>query len=113
VPAEASYSAAQPVAEAADAQRWALDLEEDCAGAYRYLLVAPVLAVTGGTGPGASGGRPSGSGSSGSDGPALSATEQAGLRRQALTGLTTAASDATRWRSLLSPTTPTTAFPGI
>jgi uncharacterized protein DUF4439 len=115
VPAEASYRAARPVTGAADAQRWALDLEEDCAGAYRYLLVAPVLAATapGATSPGRSGARSSSSGTSGSGGPAPSATEQAALRRQALTGLTTAALNATRWRSLLSPNAPTTPFPGL
>ena len=97
VPAEASYVPARPVTGPADAQRWALDLEEGCAGAYRYLLVAPVLAG-GGTASGAT-----------APGPA----EQAELRRQALTGLTTAALDATEWRSLLSPSTPTTPFPGL
>lgn len=101
VPAEPSYRAAQPVAGPADAQRWALDLEEDCAGAYRYLLVAPVLAVTARTGT-----TPDGAG-------APSAAEQASLRRQALAGLTTTAVTATQWRSLLSPSTPTTPFPGL
>jgi hypothetical protein len=99
-PAEAGYRPAQPMAGPADAQRWALDLEEDCASAYRYLLVAPVLAVTG-TSPG-----PTASG-------APSAAEQASMRRQALAGLTTAALTATQWRSLLSPSTPTTPFPGL
>ena len=110
VPAEASYSAAQPVTAPADAQRWALDLEEDCAGAYRYLLVAPVLAVA------APGGMRSGSSTAGprtSGATAVSAAEQASLRRQALAGLTSAALDATQWRSLLSPNAPTTPFPGL
>jgi Domain of unknown function (DUF4439) len=98
VPAQASYTAAKPVTGPADAQRWALDLEEDCAGAYRYLLVAPVLA---------------GGGTGSSSAPAPSPIEQAALRRQALTGLTTAALNATEWRSRLSPSAPTTPFPGL
>ena len=48
-PAEATYAPAQPVTAPADAQRWALELEQDCAAAYRYLLVAPVLATGGAT----------------------------------------------------------------
>jgi len=101
VPAQPSYRAAQPLAGPADAQRWALELEEDCAGTYRYLLVAPVLAATMRTGTG-----PDGASAPG-------AAEQASLRRQALAGLSTAASTATQWRSLLSPSTPTTPFPGL
>ena len=125
VPAEASYTAAQPVTEPADAQRWALDLEEACASAYRYLLVAPVLAVQGrtGAGPTASGATASGagptasgataSGATSSGAPAPSAADQARLRRQALAGLTTAALTATEWRTLLSPSAPTAPFPGL
>ena len=118
VPAEASYAAAQPVTAPADAQRWALDLEEACASAYRYLLVAPVLAVTGGTGAGrTSSGRTSPSPTA-ADGTAagvapLSAADQTSLRRQALAGLTAAALNATQWRALLSPNVPTTPFPGL
>jgi hypothetical protein len=100
-PAEAIFRPTQPLAAPADAQRWALDLEEDCAGAYRYLLVAPVLAAAAGASPTSSGA------------PAPSAAEQASLRRQALAGLTTAALTATQWRSLLSPKAPTTPFPGL
>jgi hypothetical protein len=96
VPAEASYTPAQPATGPAGAQRWALELEEACADAYRYLLVAPVLAA----------------GGTASGGTAPSA-DDVGLRRQALTGLTTAAVDATGWRSLLTPNAPTTAFPGL
>jgi hypothetical protein len=85
VAAEPSYTAAQPVTGPGSAQRWAVQLEQDCAGAYRYLLVATTT----------------------------STGQQAGLRQQALTGLTTAAQRATEWRSLLSPAAPTTAFPGL
>jgi hypothetical protein len=117
-PAEAAYTPAQPVTAPADAQRWALELEQDCAAAYRYLLVAPVLAATSGGRPSANGSTASNSGADGSDpngsgAGALSAAEQASLRRQALAGLSTAASNATEWRSLLSPATPTVAFPGL
>jgi len=99
-PTEPSYAASQPVTGPADAQRWALELEQGCAAAYRYLLVAPV------SGAGAKTGTPA-------SGTALSAAEQAGLRRQALAGLTTAALTATEWRVLLSPSAPTVAFPGL
>ena len=127
VPAEASYTPAQPVTAPPDAQRWALELEEDCAAAYRYLLVAPVLAAAAGqkpsgangsssnasNGSGPNGSGPNGSGANGPGGPALSAAAHASLRRQALAGLNTAALNATEWRSLLSPATPTVAFPGL
>lgn len=122
-PAEASYTPTQPVTAPADAQRWALELEQACAAAYRYLLVAPVLAAAparkpaGPNGSGSSGSRAAsaatGSGTNGSGGQGLSAAEQASLRRQALTGLNAAALNATEWRSLLSPATPTVAFPGL
>ncbi|HEX8082437.1 MAG TPA: DUF4439 domain-containing protein [Jatrophihabitans sp.] len=121
-PAEASYTPAQPVTAPADAQRWALELEQDCAAAYRYLLVAPVLAAAAGLKPSGANGSSAtgsnatgsnGSGANGSGGPALSAAAHASLRRQALAGLNTAALNATEWRSLLSPATPTVAFPGL
>jgi hypothetical protein len=118
VPAEASYAPVRPVSGPVDAQRWALSLEENCAGAYRYLLVAPVLAgdAPGSAGTG-SGGTSSASTASGATASgAASATPaagQAGLRQQALTGLTTAALNATEWRRLVSPAAPTTAFPGL
>ena len=118
VPAEASYTPAQPVTGPADAQRWALDLEEACASAYRYLLVAPVLAVQGRTGADstasrATASRATASGAPASAAPAPSAADQARLRRQALAGLTTAALTATEWRTLLSPSAPTAPFPGL
>jgi hypothetical protein len=105
VPAEADYTPPQPVTGPADAQRWALELEQACAAAYRYLLVAPVLVAR------ASDGKSADTGGSGA--ATLGAGEQAALRRQALAGLNTAALNATGWRSLLSPTTPTVAFPGL
>jgi hypothetical protein len=107
-PAEASYRPVLPVAAPADAQRWALDLEEGCAEAYRYLLAASAAPTGPGASPSASGASPTASGAA-----APSAAEQAGMRRQALAGLTTAALTATQWRALLSPGTPTTPFPGL
>src|SRR4051812_38695663 len=107
VPAEASYAPPQPVTGPADAQRWALEVEQACAGAYRYLLVAPVPAAAA---PPAGSPSPAGSVGDGSAGM-LPAAEQAAIRRQALTGLNTAARDATGWRTLLSPTAPTVPFP--
>jgi len=101
VPAEAGYAPPQPVTGPADAQRWALELEQGCADAYRYLLVAPVLAVR------AVGGTPAAGGAS------PSAAVQSALRRQALAGLSGAARTATGWRTLLSPAAPTVPFPGL
>lgn len=106
VPAEASYAPPQPVTGPADAQRWALEVEQACAGAYRYLLVAPVLDTNGPSraAAGASAGGPAG---------AAPAGEDAAVRKQALAGLNAAARDATGWRMLLSPTAPTVPFPGL
>jgi Domain of unknown function (DUF4439) len=87
VAVEASYTAAEPVTGPATARRWAVQLEQDCAGGYRYLLAATVSSAP--------------------------PSEQAGLRQQALTGLTAAAREATEWRALLTPATPTVAFPGL
>jgi hypothetical protein len=100
VSAEASYAPPRPVTGPADAQRWALELEQGCADAYRYLLVAPVLAVSARDGKSAGGAAPG-------------AAEQSALRRQALAGLSDAARTATGWRALLSPATPTVPFPGL
>jgi hypothetical protein len=104
-PAEASYAPPQPVTAPADAQRWALEVEQDCAAAYRYLLVAPVLASASSSA--------SASASPSPGGTAAGAAEQARFRRQALAGLSTAALNATEWRTLLSPATPTVPFPGL
>ena len=103
VPAEASYRPPQPVAGPADAQRWAVELEQGCADAYRYLLVASVLAAQAAPSPAADGGGP----------PTLGPAEQAALRRQALTGLDTAALTATSWRILINPKVATVPFPGL
>jgi hypothetical protein len=99
VPTEAGYAPPRPMNRPADAQRWAVELEQGCADAYRYLLVAPVLAAQ------AAGGA--------TGAAASSAAEQSVLRRQALAGLSDAARTATGWRTLLSPATPTVPFPGL
>ncbi len=104
VPAEAGYAPPQRVTGPADAQRWALALEQGCADAYRYLLVAPVLAARAAANPVDGGGTGT---------AVLGAAEQSALRRQALAGLSGAARTATGWRTLLSPTAPTVPFPGL
>jgi len=85
-PAAAEVAYAPPTALTSDkaAQQWAVALEEQVAAAYRYLLVCAVQAGGG----------------------------QTTIRTQALTGLTTAATSAVSWRGLVTPTTPTVAFPG-
>jgi hypothetical protein len=85
VAADPLYSPLVPVTGAGPAQRWALQLEQDSAAAYRLLLVS----TTGGS------------------------ESTAPLRQMAIGGLTAAARDAIHWRSLLTPTRPTVPFPGI
>jgi hypothetical protein len=82
---DSQYTPSEAVTDETTAQRWALALEQDCAAAYRYLL------TTAATAPG----------------------NQAAPRKQGLTGLTTAASLAMYWRNLVTPATPTDAFPGL
>ena len=79
-----SYSPDEPVTDAAGAQRWALSIEQGCAAGYRAQLAA----------------------SASDDNPAAE-------RTAALAGLTGAARDAQFWRQLLTPATPTAAFPGL
>jgi hypothetical protein len=80
--AAANYAPPEKVHDAATAQRWALQLESDCAAGYRYLL-------------------------------ASTATGDVGvIRKQAISGLTEAAQQATHWRRALTPATPTVPFPG-
>jgi hypothetical protein len=79
-----SYTPAEPVTDAISARRWALQLETDCAAAYRYLLTLSATAPD----------------------------QPAGLRRTCLSGLTDAAQSGLGWRSALTPATPTVAFPG-
>jgi hypothetical protein len=89
-PARPSYRPAAPVTDAASAQGWALELEQDCAAGYRHLLAS----TAGGT-------------------PAGNTAATSGVRQQALTGLRTAASQAAYWRALLHPDVPTVPFPGL
>jgi hypothetical protein len=79
------YSSSVPVTGTRPAQRWALQLEQDSAAAYRALLAN----ATGGSEP------------------------TAPLRQLAMEGLTAAARAATYWRSLLTPARPTVPFPGV
>ncbi len=97
VPAEPSYAPAEPVTGPTGAQRWALQLEQNCASAYRYLLTV--------TAPGPTG--------SHAAAPNQAPDELTAVRRQALTGLSIAAQNGTGWRTLLTPAAPTEAFPGL
>jgi hypothetical protein len=81
VAAMASYQPPAKLVDAPAAQRWALQLEQTGAAAYRYLLTA--------------------------------AAGQRSARTKALSGLVDAAQRSRYWRTLLTPTTPTEAFPGI
>jgi hypothetical protein len=77
-----SYLPPEKVTSPVTAQRWALQLEEDCAAAYRYLLSCTAGA------------------------------NDAAVRTLAVSGLTATAQQSTRWRRLLTPATPTVPFPG-
>jgi hypothetical protein len=92
VAAQASYYPLEPATDPSGAQRWALQLEQSCTQTYRSLLVGTV----------------SPTGADLSQQPAART-----LRQQALTGLSIAAQNATEWRALLTPATPTVAFPGL
>jgi hypothetical protein len=83
-PPAPTYSPAQPVTDAASAHRWALQLENDCAAAYRYLLTV-TASMTGSV---------------------------TALRQLALAGLTGSAQSSLTWRALVTPATPTVPFPG-
>jgi len=84
VASQPQYSPPTELTSVAAARRWAVALEEESAAAYRYLLVCAA--------------------------PAGSA--ELAIRKQAVTGLTAAASAALYWRRLVSPDRPTVPFPG-
>jgi Domain of unknown function (DUF4439) len=79
------YPPPAPVTDRATAIGWAVRIEESSAAAYRYLLGCAVRA----------GG------------------DQTPVRRQALTGLTDAATAAAYWRGLAVASRPTVPFPGV
>lgn len=79
------YSPPVALSSAAAAQRWAVALEEESAAAYRYLLICAVRA---------------------------GAATAPAIRRQAVTGLSTAATAGLYWRRLTTPDHPTVPFPG-
>jgi hypothetical protein len=87
VAAQASYTPATPVTDARTAQRWALQLEQTCTAAYRYVLALSASDPAG-------------------------AAHAKNARIQGIAGLNTAALAAAQWRSLLSPDDSTVAFPG-
>ncbi len=84
VPPQADYPALYPITGAASARALAVRLEDDCAAAWRYLYLK-----------------------------AASTKPAASLRGAAQRGLTDSAVRATQWRAVVSPTHPTTPFPGI
>jgi hypothetical protein len=77
------YQPAEPLTDDVAAQRWAVGIESACAAGYRYQLSA------------------SGSAQAGS------------VRASALAGLADVAAAAAYWRGLVTPNSPTTAFPGV
>jgi hypothetical protein len=85
VASEVSYWPPEPVKDATAALRWAVQIEEGTASAYRWLLTATVQA----------GG------------------DQQAFRLQGQAGLTAAARASAQWRASLTPATPTVAFPGL
>ena len=85
VAAQSSYRPAEKVSDVTSAQRWALQLEQACASAYRYLLATAATHSATGT----------------------------ASRAAALAGLTGSATSALYWRRRLTPATPTTGFPGL
>ena len=92
----ASYPAPDPLTSASVAHRYALDLETACCRQWRYVVAVASSPARGTTGTGATG--------------TASTTAVLALAVQALTAC---AVRAMRWRTLLTPSTPTTAFPGI
>ena len=85
-PPAADYPALYPVATPAAAMALALRLEQECAAAWRYLYA---LAA---------------------DDPGTSARA---VRRSAQAALIGSAVRAVRWRAVLTPATPSVAFPGV
>jgi uncharacterized protein DUF4439 len=83
VPAQASYAPPAKLSSPKDAQDWALSLEDACAQAYRYVLVA-----------------------------ASRVADEAALRAGTLRNLINSAGQSLYWRQLLTPATPTVPFPG-
>ncbi len=86
VAAQVDYPALYPVADATAARRLAVRLEDDCAGAWRYLYLRAAS----------------------TPGPTARS-----LRTAAQAGLTSSAVRAARWRAVLTPTHATVAFPGL
>lgn len=114
VASEPDYAPATPVTDAADARQWALELEQRCADSYRYLLVTTVQRSESEPRGSATASDSAPSDSAPSDSaPSQPAESSTALRQQAMAGLRDAALNSTYWRMLISPDTPTVAFPGI
>ena len=86
----ADYPDLYPVSTVGQAQTLALRVENDCADAWRYLY-AVAATQTG----------------------SQSASQADRLRRGAQSALTASAVRAVQWRRILTPSTPSTAFPGL
>ena len=80
-----TYPLPVALSSATSAQRWALELEEQCASAWRFLLAAAAASVS----------------------------ANVSVRTIATQALTDSAIRSMRWRVQVTPTTPTVAFPGI
>ncbi len=90
MPTAASYPLPFALPDAAAAQRLALRLEDACAAAWRYLLVAAVRRT-----------------------PTSTNAAELTVRRAGQDGLTASAVRAVPWRALVDPTAPTVPFPGV
>ncbi|MGX7679544.1 ferritin-like domain-containing protein [Jatrophihabitans sp. DSM 45814] len=105
-PPQPSYQPPERIDSALSAQRWAVALEEQCALAYRYLLVSASGA------PAADAPNAGPTTNSSSAAPDGANSELNTLRSQGLQGLTSSAGEAVFWRRFTTPATPTVAFPG-
>jgi hypothetical protein len=108
-PAAATYTPAEAVHNAESAQRWALQVEEQCGAAYRYLLAG----TTDTSGDAGGDALPSGGNRPSATAAGLSSASITAYRRTGLNGLVSAAGNALGWRRLLTPATPTEPFPGL
>lgn len=93
----ASYPGPEPLTSLAVAHRCAVELESACCRQWRYVVAVAAATNPTARAPGAS----TGTGSPGA------------VEIFAVQALTACAVRAMRWRALLTPSTPTTAFPGI
>ncbi|HKC27520.1 MAG TPA: DUF4439 domain-containing protein [Jatrophihabitans sp.] len=96
----ADYPALYPVADGAAARRLAIRLEDACAAAWRYVYLQAAS-------------RPTADASGGTATSPAAARVAGDVRETAQSALTASAVRGARWRVLVTPTHPTTAFPGV